>query len=367
MKKCDDNENESLSLPKKIYSTVRNWLGFAFGLFIGVVHIVLTSINNSLEKSNEKAIIVIPIWVWVIVALAFVLLGVVVIIVIRAGFQHHYLHHNNGTICNNRINEFCKGCEKIQLDRTNDCRDVIEKMNLKIEQQRAHLLSVDNLVVNAQKLEKLYADAVSERLRTNKQVAAIEAEVKPNTEIYIMTSSFLFERFDPDMRSSMVNNINKGVKYRYIIPDGSENEFSQMVYAILADESLYDIYKNTTNNNFLTAAKLGKEYFMLTIAYYELDSDSFSEVIVKLPADTLDEVAQEKPLTYLVPKGTTEQHGRQKYNSEHKIVLDNLRALYKIGKKENDGELKLTAGELKQSFPNGVEIATSPSDFVLLK
>ena len=172
-----------------------------------------------------------------------------------------------------------------------------------------------------------------------------------------MTSHFLFERFDSDMRNSIVKNINKGVKYRYIIPEGTDNDFAQMVYAILADKSLKQNYRSMNTNDFFTATRLKKDYFMLTIAYYEINSESLSEVIVKLPADTLDEVAQEKPLTYLVPKGSLTTQGKKRYNSEHKLFLDNLCSLYNIGKRENGGVIKLTAKQLKQTFPDGVEIA----------
>ena len=50
MNNSDDNENESLSLPKKVYSIVRNWFGVVFGLLVGIVQIVLTQINNSFKK-----------------------------------------------------------------------------------------------------------------------------------------------------------------------------------------------------------------------------------------------------------------------------------------------------------------------------
>lgn len=181
-----------------------------------------------------------------------------------------------------------------------------------------------------------------------------------------MTSRFLFERYNADMRSAIVSNINKGVKYRYIIPIGSENEFKQMVYAILADSGLDPAFKEMDHNDFLTATQLRKEYFMLTIAYYELSSESISEVLVKLPADTLDEVHQDKPLTYLVPKGTVKGNGSHKFNSEHKIFLENLQALYKIGERENGGVLSFTSNELKKAFPKGVEISEKPSKMITL-
>ena len=357
MNNCDDNENEHLSLPKKFCSTVFNWAGVVFGLLMGIIQIVLTLINNSLKELPEKSILVIPFWVWIIVALAFVLLGVVIIIVINASFKHHFFCHNSSTQCDSRITSICDRCESIQSTRENECKGCVEKMNSKIEQQQDYLLKVDSLVANAQKLEKLYAEAVAERLRTNKQVADIESKVKSNTEIYIMTSHFLLERYDSDMRNSIVKNINKGVKYRYIIPEGTDNDFAQMVYAILADKSLKQSYRNMKTNDFFTATRLKKEYFMLTIAYYEINSESLSEVIVKLPADTLDEVTQDKALTYLVPKGLLTTYGNKKYNSEHKLFLDNLSALYNIGRKENGGEIKLTAKRLKQNFPDGVDIA----------
>jgi hypothetical protein len=369
------NNEDKFSL-KNAFNKVKNWIAFALLLFVAIVGIVLTQVNNSLSKANNPAIVVIPWWIWIIVGGFFIILGISITLIVKISYEHHCIRHNKGGDCDTRIETLCTACDSIpegikekfetvcnqcaemREKQSAACKDAIECMNQKIKEQESYLSTVDNLVSNAKDLERLYSVAVAERLRTNKQVIEIESGAKTNTEIYMMTSSFLFERYDTDMRNTIVSNINKGVKYRYIIPNGSENEFNMMVYAIFADDKLKPKYKNCEKNNFLTATKLIKEYFMLTIGYYDLQSKELSEVIVKLPADNLDELSQEKPLTYLVPKGN-ENGKNYKQHPEHNTFLDNLKKLYNIGERENGGVIAHTKSNLKEMFSE-VEICNNP-------
>lgn len=194
-KKNDDNGNKKRLSIKDVLNGVKNWLGFSFGLLAGIIVIVLTQINNSLSKANQP-IVVIPWWIWGIIGGYFLLIGIIAILVIRISYEHHYTYHNEGTRCDvllkqlnatcnsipskiqDPVSAICEECRQIHSENANDCSIAINKINAKVNEQLLHISSVDQLVANAQKLEKLYADAVSERLRTNKQVASIEAEAK---------------------------------------------------------------------------------------------------------------------------------------------------------------------------------------------
>ena len=374
----EQQSEEESPVAKSAGSTVARWITFTLALLAAVVTTVINQINISLAAAT-KPTIAIPWWIWLIVGAFFVLLGAIATLVIRVSYDHHHTKHNKSSVCDESIEKLCSACgnvpegiqEKFEAvcsecsamrkKSSEDCQRAIACMSEKITEQEEHLANVNRLVENAKNLERLYATAVSERLRTNKQVVGIESSTKPNSEIFMMTSSFLLERYDVDMRNSIVSNINKNVKYRYIIPIGSENDFKQMVYAIFADKALKPKYKNCMDNDFLTATTLRREYFMLTIGYYDVQGKELSEVVVKLPADTLDEVALEKPLTYLVQKGVANGTRIQKHNSEHKPFLDNLKLLYDNGKKNvkfKDGnEIKYIKSDLTAAFPEGVDIS----------
>ena len=279
---------------------------------------------------------------------------------------HFNKKHSNPIGCQTAIDLHCTKIDELHCKYSQRCEAAIETMNSKVSEQNCHFTNVDRLVANAKLLERMYVNAVAKRLRTNKQVAEIEASAKSGTEIYIMTSGFLIERYEPDMRKAIVTNINRGVKYRYIIPAGKETEFEQMVVAIYAHEDLGDSYKKK-KNDFLTAAIVKSETFMLTIAYYELPDERCSAVIVKLPADTLEEVAESEALSYLVPEGKKESHGKHapKTNCEHEIFKSSLIRMYRSGKK--NGELAFLATELQTKYKEGVEICSKPSQYAVIK
>lgn len=87
-------------------------------------------------------------------------------------------------------------------------------MNQKIREQGTYVQEINTFVSNAQQLGKMFTAAVGQRLRTNRQVAEIEAHATVGSEIFIMTAFFFLEMCNEDMQKSMVDNINRGVKYR---------------------------------------------------------------------------------------------------------------------------------------------------------
>ena len=233
-----------------------------------------------------------------------------------------------------------------------------------------YLSQVDHLVEDAKKLQDMYGEAVSNRLRTNEQVAKLESEVLAGKKVYIMTSSFMLERYNSDFRESIIKNIIRGVKYRYIIPSDKEEEYIEMVYAVMYE--IQELYKRE-NKPFsvdeladrISAVMIPKEYVMLTVAYYELSDPKYSEVIVKLPADTMKEVNQSEALIYLVPEGTKVRNNKERYNSEHKVFKEYMAEIYRK-ERQNNNELRSVKRELVGRLPSGIKLSEKAIDYVKL-
>jgi hypothetical protein len=305
-------------------------------------------------------------WAWLVAIGLYIVAVAAAIITSVLVTQHYNRKHGNPMGCQEAINAQCIKIDELQGKYSQRCEATIASMNTRIQEQQQHFIGVDKLVENAKRLERMFVESVAKRLRTNKQISEIEAAATPGSEIYIMTSSFLFERYDPDLRNAIVSNINRGVKYRYIIPVEKESEFKQMVAAILADKELHQHFR-TEANDFLTAAKIDNEFFMLTIAYYTLPDDRCSAVIVKLPADTLAEVAEKEALAYLVPEGQKKSRGKApSYNEEHVIFIENLTAIYLKGARDNGGLLTFTGAQLHMDYPSGVEICSNPKTYATI-
>jgi len=312
-------------------------------------------------------------WIWpVAIGLYFFAIGLTIVITICIT-NHYNKHHRIPDGCETAIathrSEFeevisthCSKIDELQCKYSTKCEEAIASMVENIKLQKTNLTGVGNLVKEAERLEKMFIAAVGKRLRTNEQVAKLESEAATNSEIYIITSHFFIERYNKNMRETIVKNINKRVRYRYIIPIGTEDSFKQMVCAILAEKELDNRFKETTSNDFLTATQMPAMFFMLTIAYYELETDQLSAVVVKLPAESADEANEDDALAYLVPEGKLKGNGRNapKYNDEHKIFLDNLREIYREGKEHHGGEIAPTKTELDDKYPKGVEISKKP-------
>jgi len=316
--------------------------------FVVIIAAVITTLLN---KNNYHIAIV-----------AYVVLLAVTIITTAIITNHFNKKHGNPAGCQSVIDAQCAKFDEMHCKYSQRCDAAIAQMNTRIAEQQQHFVNVDKLVENAKQLERMFIESVAKRLKTNKQISEIESMAATGSEIYIMTSSFLFERYDPDLRNAIVSNINRGVKYRYIIPLKRESEFKQMVAAILADKKLQPHFR-TEANDFLTAAKIDDEFFMLTIAYYTLPDNRCSAVIVKLPADTLAEVEKKEALAYLVPEGQKKSRGKApSYNEEHKIFIDNLTEIYLKGARDN-GSLTFTGVQLQVDFPEGVEICSDPQTY----
>lgn len=363
---CYNTDNKEQSILKKISRAVKSWVAFIFILFSGIVSTILTLVNNAL-KNDGKPIVEIPWWIWLVVAVFFVLIGVCIIFVVRSCFEHHLNHHNAGTKCDERLDETCQKCKNIQEKYVEDCNNTIEKINTKISEQDKYVSDVRDLMSNVQQLGKMFTAAVGQRLRTNKQVAEIEANAVVGSQIFIMTAYFFLEMYNDDMRESMVNNINRGVKYRYIIPYEKKDDFKRMVHFIFAHPKLKSEYRESNENTFLTASFAKKEFFMLTVAYYEINdtplANSPSAVIVKLPAEDISEATDENATIYLVPEGQKRDAGNQgkkgrqtkKENSEHTKFKDSLSSIYNMGIDSNNPELAFTASKLISEFPEGID------------
>lgn len=309
---------------------------------------------------------------WIVSGLLY--LFAVTVSVVACGFitQHYNVKHGDPTACKSAMDENCKKMKELHNQYCEKCESVIAKMNSKVSEQQEYFQKVDQLFDNANKLKEMYLDAVAKQLRTNKEVAEIEANAKRNSEIFIMTSSCLLERYNSDMRKSIANNIVRGVKYRYIIPDSKENEFKQMVYAVMAEiqhicEAQDKPFDLNGGNDFIKAVQVEDEYCLMTIAYYELEDPELSTVIVKLPADTMAEVYDEEALTYLVPKGELMNNRAKKYYHEHNIFLQNMTRIYQNQKAiDKNKALVFTKAKLKECYPNGVEISENPKVTVIL-
>lgn len=308
--------------------------------------------------------------IWIISGLSYILAVFVFAIVYEFATQHYNEKHGAPVACKTAMDENCKKMNTLHNQYCEKCQNAIAQMNSKISEQQEYFQKVDQLVDNAKRLEQMYLDAVAKRLRNNKQVAEIEAQAKRNSEIFIMTSSCLLERYNSDMRKSIANNIIRGVKYRYIIPDSKENEYKQMVYAVMKEiQKICDAqgisFDLNGENDFLKAVQVEDEYCLLTIAYYELKDPDFSTVIVKLPTDDMAEVYEEEALTYLVPKGKLTNVGAKKYYHEHSVFLQNMTRIYQ-NQKAQGKILVFTKSELKDCYPNGVEMSENSKNNEIL-
>lgn len=345
----DTNAQQEIPYYKNFYWYLKEFTSI-------IVIVITTAITMFVTKqANLK---------WIAIACGAYLLALLVCVITVICVDSHYNNkHGSPVKCQKAISENCKKIEKCSFQ----CAEIANNLNAKVLEQEVHFKEVEDFVANAKKLEKLYLDAVGKLLRTNKDVAKIEASAKADSVIYIMTTSFLFEKYDEDMRRSIASNIMRGVKYRYIIPSAEKEEFKEMVYVIMAE--IQQDFKEASKtmlegaNDFLKAVQIPREYCMLTIAYYELDEE-LSSVIVKLPADDIAEVNEQEALTYLVPVGNVVKKGRQKYNSEHKVFLDNMAEIFQNGK---NNELVFCKSELVNAFHNGVIISPETGERIKLK
>lgn len=324
---------------------------------LGISVIVLVASNIIISGGNVV--------IWIISGVSYVLAVFVFATVCGFIMRHYNEKHGVPAKCKLAMDENCKKINELHNQYCGECQNAIAQMNSKVSEQQEYFLKVDQFVDNAKRLEQMYLDVVEKQLRNNKQVAELEAKAKRNSEIFIMTSSCLLERYNSEMRKSIANNIIRGVKYRYIIPNSKENEYKQMVYAVMREIQKICYAQGISfdlngENDFIKAVQVEDEYCLLTIAYYELEEPHISMVIVKLPADSMDEVYEEEALTsYLVPKGKLMNDRTKKYYHEHSIFLQNMTRIYQ-SRKEQGNKLVFKKSQLMDCYPNGVEISENP-------
>lgn len=323
-----------------------------------LIVVIAATISTYASGEFDKA------WVYAIIGY---FVAVAAIIVTTVIVNNHFNNkHAKPECCTKAINETCSNIDNLHCKYSQRCEEAIKQMNEKLKEQSSYADEFNTFVTNAQQLGKMFTAAVGQRLRTNKQVAEIEANAIVGSEILIMTAYFNLEIFNEDMKSSIVKNINRGVKYRYIIPYEKKKDFKKMVHTIFAHPDLNPNFKKSNENNFLTASCAKKEFFMLTIAYYEIKdtplANAPSAVIVKLPAENKSEAIDEDAMIYLVPEGqnntgdTANKNGQtQKINPEHTIFKESLNAIYQMGIDKNNPELAYTANDLLREFPYGID------------
>ena len=237
--------------------------------------------------------------------------------------------------------------------------------------------SINTLASNTLLLEWGYATRKRNKMMSPEEVSRIEKSVASNSTIYLMTSSFLLERMNSDFRNAMAKNINRGVKYRYIIPEnrGSSDgdSFAQAVYAVFAEKEngkfIIDESKRRRAKEIIKANQVANNYFFLTIAYYVLKKGEGNQynnpedtaVIVKLTADSEDE-ANDKgiredttQMSYAIPQGKYDKQDDNLYHfEEHYRFYKGLKSLY--AERESANKLSYSIEELKTMYPDGVVI-----------
>jgi len=278
------------------------WIIAAISFIVVVVNIILTQIDKSLSSQTPQTSIAIPIFVWVIVGLVFVIFAFIIIWVITNTYSHYHIHHN-----------YPRGCIS-----------AIDKINSEANQHTKFVAHVKAVLDDALKLESDYRKAIQDQLIDNEHLAEIEKSVvSGNGEIYILTSKFKLELQEP-MRGSLIENINQGVNYRYIIPISQKGEFNNMVYEITRDDRFDKAKKNRTTNDYLVAVAIPDEQILVTIAFYPLNNGD-SEVIIKLPSDTQSAKDMKAYCAYKVPKTVKDTDGVFR---EHHSFLANLKRLF---------------------------------------
>lgn len=305
-------------------------------------------------------------WQFVFVALIAYAVAVIISFITTACMIGHYNNkHGNPTACREAITDNCSKLETC----SGKYEEIADRLNTKVLEQEKSFEEIEKFIKNAKKLKTLYTEAVGKMLRTNADLIEIERRVKDDSTIYIMTAKFVFEIYDKEMRKTIAENILRGVKYRYIIPDDeAEEEFKKMVYVIMAE--MQEQNKNQADvkfgkeNDYITAVKIPEMYCMLTIVYYELEDDEVSSVIVKLPASNMDEKNEQEAFAYKIPGGQVlTDKNRKKYYPEHKEFLDNMNKICRdINKK-----VILSKTELAGIYSNGVKVSMDASESLHLK
>ena len=250
--------------------------------------------------------------------------------------RHHDKKHTSAAACEARIQaiptaiaidcSLCdvlrENCSKLHTEQNDKCSQAIERINSESEKQKNDVEKVQAILDNALQLGTKYEIALQNQLVNNDWLAATEKSVE-NGDIYVMTSKFELELVEP-MLDALIDNINQGVNYRYIIPKSQKGKFEKMVSEIIQDDRFDKTTKNKDVNDFLIASPIPDEQIMPTIAYYPLPKHE-SEVIIKLASDRNSARDGKAYSAYKVPKSHRDENDEY---IEHAPFLKNLTLLF---------------------------------------
>jgi len=217
-----------------------------------------------------------------------------------------------------------KNCTLMQESLTSEqrCVEEIKKANccieasIKIFTQQLH--DLDDVIINRK---------IAGRIINTKRLMEIEGNIPSGSEIIIFSSKY---KIDKEYKPLIINNIRKGVTYKYIVSGVKQSSYSHLQF-IKVVKSWYDCYQALTQNervyggkkkgakNFLPTTKHNltvseEEFFAcvkefcspfahdtLTVMLYQKEPGSNTyQVIVNLPAD------KGETYSYILPENHTE-------------------------------------------------------------
>ena len=221
------------------------------------------------------------------------------------------------------INEDAKSIKKDAESIMGENSRLIEKINEKscdFDELEKNLNKVVDVVRAQSEIFKyIYGET---------QLMELEGSVKSGYSIYIKTSKFNLETRNKKFRNMLINNLRKGVYYKYLIPSTSTESFNDMIldwwkeYSsfLKSEQDCDELYKKKEkdwDNEYVGHLENARQYwknkeldnlkqlpkslldlfnqqflaytaesntFGLTIAFYEMDHHKY-KAIVKLPTD----------------------------------------------------------------------------------
>lgn len=193
------------------------------------------------------------------------------------------------------VDEKLNKCEKLLMEFSNESSRINsvlgESANTIVKQKTI----LSNLQISLNTFKQIMADHLGDSLVNHEDLAHLEANVKPNSEIWILTSSMQLEA--TELENIILDNLKKGVTYKYLIP--LEDKFNLSRFKTLArqwqigaDLSTEDAIKQI--QCFLVPCHMA---YMTVIIYdpYNIPPD----VLVKFPTSDIY-TKQEYPLIYKV-------------------------------------------------------------------
>lgn len=199
----------------------------------------------------------------------------------------------------------CTGnCTTIQehLNNGQQCLDRLKKNGIQIE---------DHIQAFSEHLDRLEGVItgldMAGRIINKKKLLEIEEDVHPGAEIIILSSKY---KLDEEYKSLIINNIKKGVTYKYIVAGIKESSASHVQFMHIVDSWFLEYRASFDNEKGLAAIKKRvkkprnpddpekdfydhvKEYCspfsyntLTIVLYQEKAGSSVYKVVVNLPAD----------------------------------------------------------------------------------